>query len=130
MKLVSVRGSKPSFCLSCAEYYSSITKHVKVCESNCKKCLEFCKTKNTKMNPESVTCIKCRIDFHSQECFSLHLKCACMRMYICKFCRDFVNKLLYKSEHDCKSCFCCTCKEKISKLDYAHQCKIKKKENR
>ena len=126
-KQVTVSGPKPSFCKTCAQYYPSLTAHMKKCKARCSKCLQNCQTPNKSMNPETVVCIKCRIDFNSQDCFDKHFDRACMRMYICGKCKGFVNKLLYKSKHECHSRFCGTCRKTVSKTDYAHQCVIRKK---
>ena len=129
--MVCPKSHTCKWCKWCLSFYSSLTKHLKTCNSCCKKCLKVECTakglsKDSDPNLSAVICENCQITFYNSDCFENHKSSTCMRLYECKYCKKYINRYLYSDRHECNKVKCATCGLKIDKLDIDHQCKIKK----
>ena len=141
LKFLSVRGVKPGFCGICGKYYGSVYHHSTKCLKQCVRCLQTCdnvievieQEENEEVENDAqekkvyASCIECRMDFSSEQCYKLHLHKTCGKISRCCLCRAYLNRFQDRSKHVCTEKKCGTCKEKISKSNFWHQCRIPKR---
>ena len=119
-RLVKNKKRSEAFCMRCCTFRTGISSHYRQCLNCCK----FCMTASIHVGESIVSCLKCKIEFPSLDCFEKHRNFICKKIFHCKKCLIKVNTLAVHQKHECHTFYCYKCQTKYRE-GKEHVCFIK-----